>query len=134
MGVSITSTGDKLRHPYRVNTFEFISVGSACPIYAYGFSAGESPNGGINKPVCADQIGIRSISKRFIFIVNGYLGIGTGLIDIQEDLRSVLLRFAVSNAGKGYGKRSCNNKRESKGKLQIPCTKCVKILDGINAK
>lgn len=26
MGVSITSTGHKLRHPYRVNTFEFISV------------------------------------------------------------------------------------------------------------
>ena len=28
MGVSITSTGNKLRHPYRANTFEFISAGS----------------------------------------------------------------------------------------------------------
>lgn len=39
MGVSITSTRHKLRHPYRVNTFEFISaVPRLCPIYAYAFS------------------------------------------------------------------------------------------------
>lgn len=31
MGVSITSTCHKLRHPYRVNTFEFISAASVVP-------------------------------------------------------------------------------------------------------